>query len=191
VTKMIFFRFFFLTGGFCSFFFLLVICLLLSICDHHFLRSRFAHRLNPCTNFCIHLEHIPAHPPAPSLCMLRLVFPAKLLSPPRAHAILEGNQPLELLVQRQWDVLSRWIFFCRSPSISTTCLSYNFPHTSLVLFLGAGKCTQLFQPPLLGRRGKTPKQGAELLFLSLLSLSPFSPNASLMFPPFVRHIFPH
>ena len=172
-------------------FFFLVICLLLSICDHHFLRSCFAHRLNPCTNFCIHLGHIPAHSPAPSLCMLRLVFPPKLLSPPRTHAILEGNQPLELLVQRQWDVLSRWISFCRPPPIPTTCLSYNFPHTSLVLFLCAAKCTQLFQPSLLGRRGKTPKQGAELLFLSLLSLSPFSSNASLLFLPFVRHIFPH
>ena len=98
--KRVFFTFFFFSDllGFLFFFFVLVVSLLLSFGNHHFFCSCSANRLNPFTNFCIHLGHIPAHPPAPSLCMLRLVFSPKFFSPPRTHAFFVGNQPLELLV---------------------------------------------------------------------------------------------
>ena len=172
-------------------FFLLVISLLLSFCDHHFLSSCEAHRKNPCINFCFHLGHIPPHPPAPSLDMFCLVFPPKPLLHTQVTRFLVAIQALEQLFQRQWTGLSRWISGSRSPPMATTCLYYNLSDTSSVFVLCAGKCKQLLHPPFLGRRGKTPKQGAERLYFALLSLSPFSPNASLLFPPFVRNISPH
>ncbi len=95
-TRLTFFRFF-------------------SLGDHHFLSSCLARRLNPCTNFCIHLDHIPPPPPALSLRMLRLVLPPKPLLYTQDTRFFVANQALELLFQRQWTGLSRWIFVCRSP----------------------------------------------------------------------------
>ncbi len=136
-----------------------------------------AHRLNLCTNFCIHLGLIcalssPLH--LPCACYA-LSSPLKLFSPLRRH----------------WERVSRWISLCRSPSIPTTCLNYNFSDTSLLFCPCAVKCTLLLHPPLLGLRPKTPKQGLEPSYLALSSLSPCSPNPSSLFPPFIRHICSH
>ena len=171
-------------GSFWSFFFVLVISLLLSFGNHHFFCSCSANRLNPFTNFCIHLGHIPAHPPAPSLCIFRLVFPTKPLPFTQDTRFFVASQALELLFQRQWVDISRCISRSRSPPIPTTCLYYNFCDTSPLFVLCAGKCTLRLQPSLWGRRRKTPKEGAKTSLLPLTSLSPFSPNPSSLFPPF-------
>lgn len=80
---------------------------------------------------------------------------------------------------------------CRSPPISTTHLHYNFADTSLLFCLCAVKWTLLFNPPLLGRRSKSPKQGAEPSLLALSSLPPFSPHPSPLFAPFAPYIVTH
>ncbi len=126
-TKLIFFRFFLLigsTGGFGLFFLFLSVSLLLSFDHLHFLSSCLAHRLPPCTNFCIHLSHIPTHPHTSPLCMLRLVLTPKTLLFPQDACFLVANQALELLLQREWNGLSRWISLRRFPPIPTTCLNY-------------------------------------------------------------------
>ncbi len=161
---------------------------LFSFCDHHFLSSCEAHSLNPCTTFCFHLCHIPIHPPAPSLRMFRLVFPSKPLLYTQVTRFLVASQALELLFQRQWAGLSRWISVSRSPPIPTTCLYYNLSDTAPLFVFCAAKRTQLLQPPLLGRRRKTPKEGLERSHLPLTSLYPFSPNRSLLPPPFYPDI---
>ena len=153
-------------------------------CDHHFLSSCEAHRLYPCTNFCFHLGHLTPHPPAPSLGMFCLVFPPKPLLHTQVTRFLVAIQALEQLFQRQWTGLSRWISGSRSPPIPTTCLYYNLSDTSSFFVLCSGKCKQLLQPPLLGGRRKTPKEGLETSHRSLTSLSPFSPYPSSLFPTF-------
>ena len=80
---------------------------------------------------------------------------------------------------------------CRSPPISTTHLHYNFADTSLLFCLCAVKWTLLFNPPLLGRRSKSPKQGAEPSLLALSSLPSFSPHPSPLFAPFAPYIVTH
>ena len=173
------------------FFFSRVISLLLSFCDHHFLCSCSAHRLNPCTNFCIHLGHIPPHTPASSLCMLCLVFSPKTLLSTQDTRFLAGHWPLELLVLREWGRLSRWISLCRSPPSPTTLPYYKFADTSLLFCMCAGQCTLLPHPPILGRRRKTPKTSLGAPCLALSSLPPCSPSPSSLLPPFVLHIWWH
>ncbi len=72
-TTELFFIAFFLCGGSILF---LSLSPLLSFGDHHFPSSCLAHRLPSWTKLGTHLPHIPiTHPPAPPLCMLRLVSP--------------------------------------------------------------------------------------------------------------------
>jgi hypothetical protein len=97
---------------------------------------------------------------------------------------LVAIQALEQLFQRLWTGLSRWVSVCRSPLFPITCLNYNFFDTSLVFVLCSVKWTILAQPLLLGRRRKTPKEGAETSYLLQTSPSPLSPNLTSLFPPF-------
>ncbi len=144
---------------------------------------RKAHRMNPCTSFCIHLGHCPTHSPAPSLCLFRLVFPPKPLLFTQVTRFLVAIQALEQLFQRQWTGLSRWVSVCRSLLFPFTCLNYNFFDTSRVFVLCAVKLTILPQSVLLGRRRITPKEGAETSYLPLTSPSPFGPNLTSLSPP--------
>ena len=136
-TKTTFFSIFFASRIFWYFlvvFFVLVISLLLSFGDHHFFSSCLAHRLNPCTNFCIYLGHIPTHPPAPSLCIFRLVFPAKPLPFTQDTRFFVASQALELLFQRQWIDISRCISLCRSPQSPLRALTTTYVTLLPILF---------------------------------------------------------
>jgi hypothetical protein len=156
----------------------------LSFGDHHFFPSRLSHRAPPSTRLGTHLAHVPLHPCTPCLCKLRVVFPPKTLLFTQHTLFFCSLQSLELVFPPQSKGVSRCDCFCRFPPNPTTHLHYNFSNTSLVFFLCTVKWTQLLNPLNLGCFSKSPKEGAQQVFLDLPLLPPFSPLPYPLFDPF-------